>query len=214
MLYVFGDSWGYGAELNPGEKPFAHALAIRLNQDYTNLSRQGSSLGEITDKVLAATVNMTEDDYVVVIVPPDTRWYKVHDGFKVQTIKILDEKKHKELVMSYNIPWFIYHHNLFIYAIISAVASKTKKLILAHNYGQLVIINTFADLIDMNYFLSEHSLTKILSGHEWENNYVTIDVDGPDVIHPNKFFDGDNVHPNQAGHLEIARLLYDKFIKE
>lgn len=214
MLYVFGDSWGYGAELNPGEKPFAHALAIRLNQDYTNLSRQGSSLGEITDKVLATTVNITEDDYVVVIVPPDTRWYRVHDGFKVQTIKILDERKHKELVMSYNIPWFIYHHNLFIYTIISAIVGKTKKLILAHNYGHLVIINTFKHLIDMNYFLSEDSLTKILSGHEWEHNYITAEMNGPHVIHPNKYFDGDNVHPNQQGHLEIARLLHDKFIKK
>lgn len=210
MLYVFGDSWGYGAELKPGEKPFAHALSIHLKHDYTNLSREGTSLGDITAQVLSNVNKMTDEDYVVVIVPPDTRWYKVTDTFHVQTIT-LHNKEYRNLIMHYNIPWFIYHHNLFMYTIISAVTSKTKKLILAHNYGNLVIIDMFKNLINMNYFLSQHSLTRILSGTDWDNNY-RLDIDGPQSdSFKGIYFNGNISHPNLLGHKEIARLLYEKF---
>lgn len=211
MLYVFGDSWAFGSELKPHEQPFAYHLSLWLSRPYENLSAEGMSLGAITAKVLANVDRMKHDDYVVVIIPPDVRWYTITDDYEVQSLALYD-KSYRELIRHYNIPWFIYHHNLFIYTIITAVTRKTKNLILSHNYGgNLTILDTFKNLIEEKYLLSKSSLAKILSGFEWEDNYV-LDKDGPDAnMFKGKHFEGTINHPNQSGHVEIARLLFDKF---
>ena len=43
MIYCFGDSWGAGAELKKGEKPF---VAL-FNKPYKNYSFQGNSYPKI-----------------------------------------------------------------------------------------------------------------------------------------------------------------------
>tara|TARA_B110000503_G_scaffold96050_1_gene144514 strand:- start:292 stop:672 length:381 start_codon:yes stop_codon:yes gene_type:complete len=108
--------------------------------------------------------------------------------------------------------WFIYHHNLFIYTIITMVTQKTKNLILAHNYGKLVIHEWFSDKIDKQYFLSENSLTALLGSTEWLGNYSKHDrKDGPETEHfSGIYFEGKLTHPNDLGHRQIAKILYDK----
>ncbi len=211
MLHVFGSSWAYGSELKPNEKPFAYYLGLMLNQPVINYSKEGWSLGHILGETVFPNLNnIKEDDYVVVIVPPDIRWYEINDYFIFRSLS-LEDKEYKELIRHYNVAWFMYHHNLFIYNIITSITAKTKKLILAHDCGKLVIIDLFKNLIDMQYFLSNSSLTKILVGEDWDNNY-DLNTDSPnEMLFKGKYFEGNINHPNLLGHKEIARLLYDKF---
>ncbi len=210
MLHVFGDSWGYGAELKPNEKPFGYYLSLMLNTDFSNSAKQGSSLGHILHTIFKNINQIKNDDYVVVTIPPDVRWYEIDDNYMAKSIN-LEDRKYQELIEHYNIPWFVYHHNLFIYNIITTITQKTNKLILAHSYGKLITIDLFKDLIDTRYFLSSSSLTKLLTDEEWENNY-NLEIDGPQGdVFKGKYFEGNINHPNLLGHKEIARLLNDKF---
>lgn len=210
MLFVFGDSWAAGAELEDGEKPFAFYLASLLEQPRANLARHGMSLGHIMSVVLENVDKINETDYVVVIVPPDVRWYEIDDDFKFKSLSIHTS----DYIKNYNHAWFIYHHSLFIYTIYSAITSRTKNLILAHNYGKLVIPDTFSNLIDRNYFLSDYSLTHLLIddeiGDAWDN--YNFQQDGPwNDMFRGKYFEGKKQHPNHLGHKQIAKMLYKKF---
>lgn len=210
MLHVFGDSWAYGSELSADEKPFSYYLSLKLNQNCNNLGRPGISLGHITSIVLANLESITQDDYVVVVIPPDIRWYNMDENYRFHSLS-LSKPEYRELLKNYKESWFIYHHNLFIFTLISAITKTTDKLILAHNYGSLVIQQWFKNVIDMKYFLSKNSLTGLLQEDDWKDNY-SFERDGPKPeLFKGKYFEGKVSHPNQQGHLEIARLIYEKF---
>lgn len=210
MLYVFGDSWGYGSELTGSEKPFANILSAWLNIDHKNFSQPGLSLGHITSLVLNELEDINEDDFVVVVIPPDVRWYSIDDNFRFRTLSLVDEN-HKDSIADLSLSWFIYHHNLFMYTICNALSTKTNKFILAHNYGKLIFLDSFNPIIDHSHFLSNHSLTDLLTGKTWEENY-SLEYDGPTLdAFSGKYFEGKKWHPNQSGHVEIAKLLLKKF---
>jgi len=210
MLYVFGDSWGYGSELDENEKPFGYYLSVKLNQDYTNYSKPGASLGHITGLVISNADSIKQDDHVVIVIPPDIRWYLIDDDFQFKSLSLSNDD-YKKLLRHYNESWFVYHHNLFIYTIITTILTKTSNLVLCHNYGKLVIHEWFKNLIDTKYFLSNKSLTELLLGNLWEDNY-SLDFDGPTTdVFQGKYFEGKISHPNLKGHLEITRLIYEKF---
>ena len=178
MLYVFGDSWAEGAELTDSEKPFAPYLAELLNTSYLNLGMCGASLGHILQTIIARVDQLQEDDTVVVIIPPDIRWYSIHENYSFNSLLI----GMKEYDDTLSIEWYIYHHNLFIYTIISMVTQKTKNLVLAHNYGKLIIHEWFTNKINKDYFLSEDSLTTLLGAEDWLENCNKHDrKDGPET---------------------------------
>jgi hypothetical protein len=208
MLYVFGDSWAAGAELAIDEKPFAPYLAELLDTPYQNLGICAASLGHILQTVIKEVDDMQSDDTVVVIIPPDIRWYYINEDYSAGSLLI----GMPEYDDSYNIEWYIYHHSLFIYTIISLVTAKTKNLVLAHNYGKLFIPDMFTNKIDRTYLLSERSLTALLGAPDWLENYSTSDrKDGPVPENfEGKYFEGKDTHPNDLGHRQIAKIIYDK----
>lgn len=209
MLYVFGDSWAEGAELTDKEKPFAPYLAEMLNTPYSNLGMCGASLGHILQIVIATVDEISEDDTVVVVIPPDIRWYNIHENYSFNSLLI----GMKEYDNTLSIEWYIYHHNLFIYTIISMVTQKTKNLVLAHNYGKLIIHDWFTNKIDRSYLLNEqHSLTALLGANDWLENYSNTDrKDGPETENfVGKYFEGKLSHPNDLGHQLIAKMIYEK----
>jgi len=212
MLYVFGDSWAAGAELVDDEKPFAYYLAELLNSEHRNLGRNGASLGQILKHVITTVDNIRENDTVVVIIPPDIRWYTIDKHYSFNSLTI-GMPEYVKLVDSLSMEWFIYHHNLFIYTIITMVTRMTKNLVLAHNYGKLVIHDWFTHKIDKQYFLSENnSLSALLDETEWLSNYSKHDrKDGPKSEQFfGIYFEGKLQHPNDLGHRQIANIIYDK----
>ena len=75
MIFCFGDSWGAGAELKFNEHPFVHWVAKELGSNYKNFSKEGSSLGIILHTLVEQITAITKNDTVLVIIPPDARWY-------------------------------------------------------------------------------------------------------------------------------------------
>ena len=165
----------------------------------------------ILQKIITTVDNLDENDTVVVIIPPDIRWYTIDNQYSFKSLSI-GNPQYARLADTLSVEWFIYHHNLFIYTIISMITQKTKNLVLAHNYGKLVIHEWFDNKIDRQYFLSENSLTVLLGSDEWLYNYTKHnrkDGPGPEQF-SGKYFEGKHNHPNDLGHLQIAMIIYDK----
>jgi len=208
-LHIFGDSWAAGAELEINENYFGYYLANSLNYDNTfNISESGNSLGIICKDVLDNIHNINSEDHVVVIVPPDVRWYTEDNGHFYAIYP--DTKEWKNLVYpNKTIEWFKYHHSLFIFSIIEALKKTKAKFVLAHNYGSLDIKY---DIVDKSYFLSELSLTGLLCGVDTWNNYPDDKFEDCGPVFPGQYFEGKDDHPNDLGHQKIAELLFNRFI--
>jgi hypothetical protein len=88
------------------------------------------------------------------------------------------------------------------------------KFLLAHNYGLLELNKSYVQLIDANNtFLNDtDSLTKLLSGSEWSDNYnKSMQHDGPtEEVFVGKYFEGNSSHPNQLGHQRIFEMLIER----
>lgn len=218
-LICFGDSWAAGAELTRNQKPFVYWLAQSLNINAINYGREGSSLGIILHAIITNAQKITANDVVIVIVPPDTRWYDENEQQGFYSVQNWQREDYFRFLNNKTLEWFTYHHALFVYAIQKILNDIGCKYVLAHNYGQISDYKKYNLNIDYTRFLSQQSLTDLLSGHtiEWrgypdhlpaENRY---DQDGPPAeIFSGIYFEGCQQHPNELGHKKIAELLLQK----
>lgn len=217
-LYCFGDSWAAGAELRRGEHSFVFWVSNELSVDYVNYGLEGSSLGLILHTLVSNISQITKDDLVIVVVPPDTRWYDENkEGF--YSVQNFQRDDYFKFLNKKTLRWFTYHHALFVYTIQKILNDIGCKYVLAHNYGQIDDYKKYNLLIDYTKFLSDLSLTDLLSGHikSWKSYPEHLppqhryDSDGPP---PNLFsgvyFAGCSTHPNELGHKKIAELLLEK----
>lgn len=209
MIYVFGDSWAYGYGLPDRNKNFGSLIGQYYSQPVENYSVPASSMGHITYEVMKHAEKFEPGDKVIVILPPDVRWYQINNGHASSLFNGMElyedwlEKHGTE-------EWFTYNHSMFIYTLINICKQKSDiledvGLVLAHNYGKLNLHSYFP--ID-DYFLDkEHSLCYLLTGKEWwETNYdINIDNHMSVIKHPN-FLPNDN-HPNETGHKLIADMI-------
>jgi hypothetical protein len=219
-IYCFGDSWGAGAELNAGEHPFVHWTASTLNLPYENLSREGDSLGMILHTIVSSITKIDSDDIVLVIIPPDTRWYDENKEQGFYTLMNWQRDDYFKFLNSKTLEWFKYHHAVFIYTIQKILDDIGCYYILAHNYGQIAETKKYNLSIDYNKFLSNTDLTSLLSGRTspWKSyaDHVPVehryDQDGPDGQNfTGIYFEGCYQHPNELGHQRIAELLIEKY---
>lgn len=212
-LLVFGDSWAAGAELKKDESPFAHWVADSLNIPYINRGIQGYSMGMILFQLIRHTYEITADDVVIVIVPPDVRWY---DENAEQGFYSLMQWMEEDYMMSLNnktVEWFKYHHLLFIYTMQKILDEIGCYYVLAHNYGQLPTNETYRFPINYDKFLSRVDLTNLLSEEvdDWQS--YQLDEDGPIHEHTwhGKYFAGNVDHPNELGHKRLAEMFLEHY---
>lgn len=222
MLYCFGDSWGYGCELDLSyEVPFINVLAQKSNVEFTNYSEGGSALGKITHTVFLNTFK--KEDFVVVVVPPDTRWYyeNVHGGmsslFVVSPTHLsemndlyIKEFNHYIDTMSHKKMWFQYHTSLFIFSIQQYLETTSTNYMFVHNYGQVTPFGVFDTIIKKDRFLDfNRSLTSLLTGVE-DEDIIKLNKDAPNPnIFIGEYFEGNGGHPNQKGHIKISDMIYN-----
>jgi len=205
MIWVFGDSWAEGWGLKENEKRFSD----HFEGEVTNKGVAASSMGHVTSHVLQASNDFKDGDSLIVIIPPDTRWYNIEKHY--HTSSIFNGHPAQEVVLGIHSSreWYIYHHSLFIYTLINIAKDTGVKLVLAHNYGNLEIA-PFFDIPDSAFLDRSRSLTHLLLGIEvWEDN---LRVDASSAMHTvshEYFIPGDN-HPNEKGHKIIASMLVDK----
>jgi hypothetical protein len=218
-LYCFGDSWTAGAELQYQEHPFGHWLAESLGNICQNYGQEGSSLGIILHTLISKINQITKNDIVIVITPPDTRWYDQNEQQGFYSVQNWQRDDYFRFLNNKTLEWFIYHHVLFVYAIQKILNDVGCNYILAHNYGQITDYKKYNLNVDHSRFLSEQSLTDLLSGHEIEwQGYPThlpaenqFDQDGPPAeLFSGIYFQGCRQHPNELGHKKIADLLLKK----
>ena len=213
-LISFGDSWAQGAELNRDEQPFIYWLADYYNCEYINFGQNGMSMGLVNKCILDNSNNISQDDIVTVVIPPDIRWYTENNGDWNTLTK--ENNEWKQMISNgKTIEWFKYHHNLFIINIILVLKLIGCKFVLMHNYGLLEL--QYENLINKKYFLSiDNSLTGLLNGNnnfDWNYDCEFFD-DGPHNTFSGKYFEGKQFHPNELGHKRIAELLIEHFNKE
>ena len=219
-IICFGDSWGAGHELYSNQHPFIHWFAEALSMPYINKSVSGSSMGQILHTIISTLPTMTSDDIMLIVIPPDVRWYDENEIDHFYTYIGRDSDEYYNFLNNKSVEWFKYHHAMFIYCIQKILDDVGCKYIMAHNYGQIVDIKKYGLKIDYDHFLSEDSLTVILSDStdEWHSYPVNsplknrFDDDGPQHTYfSGKYFEGCIYHPNETGHKEIARLLLEKY---
>ena len=210
-IYSFGDSWAYGSELQSNEYRFGDYLADYYNQVHKNYGERGWSLGAILHKIVTCYSEIDKNDLVCVIIPPDTRWYVIQMNYPLTIGGAQFFNNNKQADLSH----FIYHHSLFIMTIQNLLNRKKCNYVMAHNYGQLELDKHLTPLIDLDCFLSNHSLTALLNNgnQDWKNNLNT-NQDGPSKeLFSGKYFAGNTNHPNTLGHKKIAQLMIDYFDK-
>ena len=214
-VVTFGDSWAAGHGLGVGEKNFTDFLSSSLNCKNKNFGVSGASLGHILHDFTTKIKHINEGDLVVVITPPDVRWYTESSGERgrsFSTIRIGD-KDYKNFVKDKSKYWFRYHHSLFIYTMYSICKDIKCNYIFAHNYGSLDIINPFSGLILSESFLNRsESLTSLLGGSDYNNYYLQ--HDGPPIPLIGENFLDNDTHPNEKGHEMIANLLLKKYYEK
>jgi hypothetical protein len=223
IVYCFGDSWAYGSELNDPqviEHPFVHWFAQELNLPYKNYGEEGASMGIILHRLASKLSTITANDIVLVVLPPDVRWYDENKEKGFYTLMQWQKEDYLKSLNNKTVEWFKYHHLLFIYTIQQSLNDIGCRYILAHNYGQLPTNETYGFNLDHDKFLSSTNLTTLISSYnnKWTRNLDTyesyqLDVDGPMYSHKfhGEYFQGTVCHPNEKGHKRIAELLIEKF---
>lgn len=223
MIFCFGDSWGAGAELKYGEKPFVYWLAKSLQLEYTNFSKQGYSLGMILHTLVSKHSRIKSDDLVFVIIPPDARWYDENKEKGFYTLMNWQRDDYFKFLNNKTLEWFKYHHALFIYTIQKILNDIGCYYIMAHNYGQINETQKYNLNIDYTKFLSNTDLSNLLSDttQVWLSYPYTLppenrfDQDGPpDNLFTGKYFEGCKCHPNELGHKRIAEMFLEKYLNE
>ena len=212
-VFTFGDSWAAGWGLKESENNFTDCLGKELNCETENYGQSGSSLGQVTHEFVCQNEKISSEDLVIVIVPPDTRWY-TQRGNLIQSMFDHKSKEYKQFLKGKTDYWFIYHNSLFMHTIYNICKVKNIPVILAHNYGELVFMSEFKKLIPKDIFLdTRKSLTKLLGESEWRGNY-RLDINGPPKPFIGKHFIENDTHPNELGHQKIAELLLEKYRKK
>jgi hypothetical protein len=203
-LYCFGDSWGYGAELNFNidEKPFAKLLANEFSYDLKNFSQNNMSLGLITRTISKVADQISNTDIVLVVIPPDSRWYT-----EWETIDYIESAN---FYIDKTDDWFSYHHQLFIFTICEMLKKTGCKYLLMHNYGEFPLHNSeyYFSKFYQDKFLSQNSLTDILTGSSnCKIGPIEVEKLQDGYLFYGPYFEGNRWHPNQKGHEKIAELI-------
>jgi len=207
-IMTFGDSWAAGWGLKEGEKTFTNFISDSLQCKEINFSKSSSSLGQILHDLSKNIQNARQSDFVIVVIPPDTRWYTESNNHNFRSM-LLGDKDYKNFINDKTDYWFRYHHSLFIHSIYSICKQLNLNYILAHNYGKLEFVKPFNQLIPDCIFLDKvKSLTTLLGGEDYAN--YDLKNDGPPETVKGKNFIPDDVHPNEKGHKLIAEIILGK----
>lgn len=207
-LFVFGDSWAWGSELeHPEKQRFSHILSNQFDLIEKNYSRPNSSLFEINYKILTQT---PVNSFVVVIIPPDSRISNIQDGFKFDTVHS-DSEQYEIFSKNNGLEYFEWNHNLLINSICHNLASNKNKFLLMKNYGELNLM-TFNE--KWKHYILGDSLHSILNAKKptFQGYVMNLrDWGGPSFDDfSGKYFEGCDCHPNKLGHEKIAEIIKEK----
>ena len=226
-VFCFGGSnaTGYMLDWKSGEKPFVDHFAKSLNIESINYSENGSSLGIVLHRLVAHHTEISKDDLVLVMIPPDVRWYDENEeqGFYSLSNYMIEDYYHKFL-NNKTLEWFRYHHSLFVYSIQKILDDIGCYYAMAHDYGDISEWKKYGLNIDFSKFLSDVDVSNLLSVNpqSWEiypdhiepreHQFMYDGPNGHDTESP--YIMPDNGHPSDLGHKKLAELFLEKYKKD
>lgn len=199
----FGDSWPAGAELHPGEKPFAYVLADMNNCSATIHAQTSSSIHHIPKQIQTAIARdqFANSTAIFFLTGIDRETFFDETGKEVHTSVYATQEP--------SLMWYKHYH--------------THKLVEYRINTTLLAIQALCDKHSVDaYFMWGWDSVEL-----WEENkqlrfYPTTakEIFDPDPsitfielkTSKNKYIWPNSGHPNQLGHEKIAEEL-DKFIK-
>ena len=184
------------------EKPYVYDVAKELGCVSMIRANVGKSLGVITQTLLQdiskGVDNFDGTQYILddktlllIMVPPDTRWY-THDGNGEQFTELrIGEEEHKNWIGNKGRYWFQYHQSMFISTIHQTLKHHNIPYLTMNNLGKFECIDSLSPLVDWNkHMFRDSDLTNRLKK-------------------PNDFCN-DGSHPNQHGHNKIAQWILQR----
>lgn len=219
-VFCFGGSDAAGAELAKNEHPFVYWFADSIGAAYKNYAKEGSSLGLILHTLITHQSEITADDIVLCVIPPDTRWYDENAEQGFYSVQNWQRDDYFKFLNNKTLEWFRYHHALFIYSMQKILDDIGCYYLMTHSYGQIDEYDEYNLSIDFNRFLNKKSLTDLLSGHtiEWRSypSHLPLELrynqDGPPAeVFGGIYFAGCKQHPNELGHKYLAALIKEKY---
>lgn len=209
MFWVFGDSWAEGYGLKKGEKNFSKWIEEFTGEKVANYGKAASSLGDITFNLLKHSEAFSQGDKLIVVTPPDIRWYQIIN--KTHATSLFEGMtKYDDFLEDKNKHWFTYHHNLFSMTIVNKALEKGMSVVLMRNFGDLDLWDWSKNVILPHILDKEQSLTEMLTDKKYnlKSGLDTFEIKQiKEIPHPN-FIPGDN-HPNETGHKIIAKKVLD-----
>lgn len=213
-VLAFGDSWGYGWENEiPSETNFVKYFAELHDLDYENHCQCGNSLPVIFYRMLNFVESIQEDDLILVTIPPDIRWYR-YINREYETLSLDKQADTKLFYKTHDDLFFKDNHLLYIIAIQKIL--ENKKYMMMINFGLLDKEHRGYTAIDYSRIMynGDQSLTQKLSMAKQPifDSYNPT-RDGPrneNFFGP--YFEGNETHPNELGHRQIAELITEFFI--
>lgn len=219
ILWNYGDSWAAGSGIDRN-KTYAMIITDSLGYRIQNYSQDGLSLAYMVRQFYENANRYSENDLVLITVPPDVRWMTVRDrgqGPKFEAMfNTAPEYKHfANSINGYQI-WFKYCHGLFLQSIVDFCENRKIKLAMQHNYGYMDIDKIFDTNKIYNYFVDQKrsmwdwldfKLTYIPDGNNYFDDVYNIANDGPLTMVESEYCLPDDNHPNELGHQKIAHTI-------
>ena len=187
------------------DKPYVYTVAKELGCESMIRANVGKSLGVITSTLLKDISNgvdnfdgtkyiLDDKTLLLIMVPPDTRWYTQRDGQVDFTEMRVGEEEHKHFLIGKSRYWFQYHQSMFISTIHQTLRHHGIPYLTMNNLGKFGVfdcIDSLRPLIDWDKHMYRDSdlTSKLQRGHD---------------------FAFDNEHPNQSGHDKIAQWCLEK----
>ena len=184
------------------EKPYVYGVSQELGCESMIRANVGKSLGVITSTLLKDISNgvdnfdgtkyiLDDKTLLLIMVPPDTRWYTQTRGQESFTELRIGEEEHKHFLIGKGRYWFQYHQSMFISTIHQTLRHHGIPYLTMNNYGRFDCIDSLSPLIDWDKHMYRDSdlTSKLQRGHD---------------------FAFDNEHPNQSGHDKIAQWCLEK----
>tara|TARA_B100000287_G_scaffold253754_1_gene238434 strand:+ start:437 stop:1153 length:717 start_codon:yes stop_codon:yes gene_type:complete len=186
------------------EKPYVWNVAQELGCESMIRANEGKSLGVITNTLLRdiseGITHHKHDsmDYILddttlllIMVPPDTRWYTQEGSDKKFTELQIGSEEHKNWIGNKGRYWFQYHQSMFISTIHQVLHHHNIPYLTMNNYGVFECIESLKPLIKWDRHLFE-------------------DSDLTDRLERPIDFCSDENHPNKSGHDKIAQWCLEK----
>lgn len=184
------------------EKPYVYTVAKQLGCESMIRANVGKSLGVITSTLLKDISNgvdnfdgtkyiLDDKTLLLIMVPPDTRWY-TQDGSDEQFTELrIGDEEHKHFLVGKGRYWFQYHQSMFISTIHQALKHRDIPYLTMNNLGKFDCIDGLSPLVD------------------WDRHLFR-DSDLTDRLQRGHDFCFDNEHPNQSGHDKIAQWCLER----